>query len=107
MIKTPDILFITEANMWATLPDYLKYIHGYQLFVSQAMLLKHNYARIVLLDRKGIDITINENLMHEDISMIWFSLRYSARKTMNIRGVYREHQLLINPKPNPTLADSA
>ena len=105
--KSPDILFVSEANLWDTLPDTMRNINGYDLFIPQAMMQKHKYAQIVLLVRSGVDIQVKEELMHEDISMIWISLNYSPRKKMTIGGVYREHQHLFCPKPNPSLTDAA
>ena len=105
--KTPDILFVSEANMWKNLPDHMMEINGYQLHFPQAMMLKHEYARIVLLARDGIEIQIHNEMMHEDLSVIWLSLCYSARKRMMIGGIYREHRLLFKPKPNLTKTDRA
>ena len=68
---------------------------------------KHNYARLVMLVKDGVEVQIHEDLMHEYISVIWASLNYSSRKRMKVGGVYREHQLLLQSKPNPTLTDEA
>ena len=83
---TPDLIFISEANMWDSVPDYQRNIPGYKLFVPQAMMKKHKYARIVLLAREGLDIKIHEELMHQDISMMWVSVKYSDRKINEDRG---------------------
>ena len=105
--KTPDLLFVSEANLWDTLLDSMRNINGYDLVIPQAMMNKHKYARIVLLIRSGVEYQLKEELMHEDISMIWITLQYSPRKKMTIGGVYREHQHLFCPKPNPSLTDTA
>ena len=52
--KSPDILFISEANMWQSLPEDQRNIPGYQLHYPQAMMAKHGYARIVLLAKDGL-----------------------------------------------------
>ena len=104
---TPDMLFVTEANLFESLPDYQRYVEGYQIYIPEAMMRKHGYARIVLLVREGLDVHIHEELMHEDISVIWTNLKCSNRRSWKIGGVYREHQLLLKNKPNPTLAEGA
>ena len=105
--KSPDILFISEANMWGEVPDYQKKVNGYDLYIPEAMMAKHGYARLVLLAREGLEITIEEGMMHEDIYVIWLTMNYTKRKKNSIGGVYREHQLLFKEKPNPTKADPA
>ena len=105
--KLPDVIFISEANLFATLPDYQRKVEGYSMHIPESMMKKHAYVRLVMLVREGIEIEVHHELMHEDVSMIWASLKYSERKKMKIGGVYREHQLLMHPKPNPTLHDDA
>ena len=99
--RKPDILFITEANMWSSLVDSQRDIVGYQLYFPQAMMDRHNYARIVLLAKDGIDIKIHNKLMHEDLSVIWISLCYLGNKRMKIRGIYESTGYSFSP--NPTL----
>ena len=38
--KSPDILFITEANLWSSLPEVERKIAGYTLHYPQAMMTK-------------------------------------------------------------------
>ena len=68
---------------------------------------KHRYAIIVLLARQGIKLQIHNDIMHEDLAVIWLSVNYSVRKRMEIGGIYREHQHIFMPKPYPSLSDIA
>ena len=75
--------------MWDSLPDYERQISDYQLYIPEAIMLKHKYAGIILLVREGIDLKIHNEMMHEDIAAIWIGIQYSARKRMRSGGVYR------------------
>ena len=105
--KQPDLLFVSEANLWDNLDSSQIDIPGYNLHYPRAMMSKHNYARIVLLAKSELDIKIEDNLMHEDISAIWLSLSYAGNRKMKIGGIYREHRLLFQPDPNPTKTDAS
>ena len=105
--KQPDILFISEANLCENLEDNQIDIPGYKLHYPRAMMSKHKYARLVLLAREELEIQIEDNLMHEDISAIWLSLTYAGNRKMKIGGIYREHRLLFEPEPNLTKTDRA
>ena len=43
--KTPDLLFITEANLFDTLPEYQRHIQGYKMYIPEAMMRKHKYGK--------------------------------------------------------------
>ena len=105
--KSPDIILISEANLWRSLPEEERSIAGYNLHFPTAMMNKHGYARIVLLAKVGLEVEVHNDIMHEDLSVIWVSLKYSSRRKMKLGGIYREHQLLFQDKPNPTLTDAA
>ena len=68
---------------------------------------KHRYVRLVMLVREGINVKIHNELMHEDVAVIWASVGDGKSKILKIGGIYREHHVLLKQKPNPTLADSA
>ena len=53
--KTPDILYISEANLWGSVPDFEREINGYDMYIPKKMMNRHQYARIILLVRQGID----------------------------------------------------
>ena len=99
--KSPDLLYISEANLFDTVPEWERFITGYTLHLPLTM-GKHKYSRLVLLVKEGVDVEVQNNMMHEDLAMIWVSVKSGGRKIMKVGGVYREHQLLMKPKPNLT-----
>ena len=68
---------------------------------------KHNYARIILLARDELEIKIEENQMHEDISAIWISVNLCRKQKNENWGHLQEHRLLFKPEPNLTKTDRA
>ena len=105
--KDPDIIFISEANLYQDLPEYERQIRGYDMYLPDSMMIKHKYVRIVMLARTDLDVQIHPEYMHEDISIIWASINDSSKKKIMVGGVYREHRLLLQPKPNTTKTDTA
>ena len=54
--QSPDLLFISEANVMATLPEMERHVEGYTLPVHLLdTMTKHGYALIILLVKYGID----------------------------------------------------
>ena len=104
--KSPDVLFVTEANLLDTTPDHDRYIVGYEMHLPATM-TKHHYSRIVLLVKNGLNIKVHNEWMNEDIAVIWISVNNGSRGSLKIGGVYREHRLLFKPKPNMTKTDAA
>ena len=100
--KTPNLVFISEVNLLDTVPDYERHLDGYSMHLPNTM-SKHTIARIVLLVKMGIEVSIHREYMHEDVAAIWASVKNGGKKVMMIGGVYREHQMLLKQKPNPTL----
>ena len=107
LAKKPDILFVSEANLYDTLPIYMRQITGYELHFPEKMMEKHKYVRLVMLAKEGMEIELHPEWMHEDLSIIWASVQYSTRKKMRVGGVYREHRLLLQPQPNLTVSPMA
>ena len=104
--KSPDLLYISEANLMDTLQDFERQRDGYTLHLPSTM-QKHRYARLVLLVKDGVDVIIHNDLMHEYIAVMWVSVKNGRRKLMKIGGINCKHKLLWKPKPNPTSLDSA
>ena len=70
-------------------------------------MMKHKYARLVLLVKDGVNVKIHNNLMHEDLAVIWLSVLSGGKNVLKLGGLYREHQHLLMPKPNPSKSDQA
>ena len=83
--RTPDLLFISEANLMDTLPAEERNLPGYELLLPSTM-EKHKCARLVLLVREGINVTLNTKMMHEDVQVIWVSLNIGRRSNMKVGG---------------------
>ena len=88
--KTPDIIFLSEANLFQTLPEHLRQIEGYKLHLPLTM-SKHKYARLVLLVKDGVNIKIHKNLMHEDLAVIWLSVLSGGKSVLKLGGGYTEN----------------
>ena len=101
MDKTPDLLFITEANLWKNTPDELTHIDGYDMVLPDTM-NTCGYARIVLLIKPDITYKILHQYMDSWSASIWVQVGTKGRKPTRVGGIYREHHLLGYPTPNPT-----
>ena len=84
--QQPDLLFISEANLMASLPMEERKISGYNIHLPSTM-IKHKYARIVLLSKEGIDTQLHKNMMNDDIAVIWVSIKTNKRSNMIIGGI--------------------
>ena len=96
---SPDILFISEANMRNDLPVFEKEIDGYDLIVPKTA-ARYGHARLVLLIREEVEYKIIENWMNNDSATIWIRIVTKGRKPINIGGTYREHRIIMQPTPN-------
>ena len=104
--KSPDLLFLSEANLYKSLPENLRQVEGYSLHLPLTM-NKHHYSRIVLLVKNGVTVKIHPELMHEDLAVIWCSVMSGNKSVLKLGGVYREHRHLLKPKPNLSKTDQA
>ena len=93
--KTPDIIFLSEANLFQTLPEHLRQIEGYKLHLPLTM-IKHKYARLVLLVKDGVNIKIHKNLMHEDLAVIWLSVLSGGKSVLKLGGGVQGTPAFIN-----------
>ena len=91
--KSPDLCFITEANIWESLPDWERQIPGYFLIYPNTFKnLKH--VRIVLLVKNNMNVHILNDHMDIDIAMIWIKIGTTKKSSVIIGGLYREHSQL-------------
>ena len=87
---TPHICFISEANLFNGLENYLTNIQGYKLITTKSMSTM-GYSRLVLLVKHGVNIDIQEAMMDDTVASIWLKIRRRGCKTVTLGGVYREH----------------
>ena len=45
--------------------------------------------------------------MHEDVAVIWVSIKTKNRSSMIIGGIYREHRLLLTGRNNDSKTEAA
>ena len=96
---TPDVCFISEANLFNDKPDHLCMIEGYNLTKAKTT-ISLGYSRLVLLTKIGLVYTLEDKRMEEGISSIWLKVGGRGRKAVLICGVYREHKLIRQEEPN-------
>ena len=60
--KSPDFLFLSEANLYNSTADYESLIQGYKINKPLTVAI-HNHARLVLLSKDGIKFKILKYLM--------------------------------------------
>ena len=92
---SPDICFITEANMNNDIQEHFKVIQGYNMIFP---LTRDNpellYSRIIGLVKQDINVKVLTDHMSQDISSIWLKLIKKGPKKSIIGGTYREHRYL-------------
>ena len=90
---TPDLCFISEANLWQGTMAHEMEIPGHTMILPDTMSsLKH--ARIVLLVRDGINVEKIHHLMDPQVATIWVKAGFSKKHALRIGGIYREHHQL-------------
>ena len=63
----PDVCYISEANIYNGVPDYLCSIEGYTLMRAKTVRTL-GYSRLVMLTKEGLQYRLEEDRMEEDIS---------------------------------------
>ena len=58
LLRSPDIIYITEATLHQSVPEYARQIRGYQMFIPEDMMEKHEYVCIVMLVKDGIEVKL-------------------------------------------------
>ena len=101
----PDIIYISEANIFSGLLPELRIIEGYNLVVSRFMDTT-GYSRLALLIRDGFQAEVKEDWMQEDVASIWIQVKRRGYKTLTLGGIYREQKLLLQGYPNNSDEDN-
>ena len=100
--KVPDLLFISEANLMADIPDNQRRIDGYRLVLPLTMDTMQ-YSRIVLLVREGLEVEVLTEHMSDKLACIFVKLGQRGRKPLIVGGIYREQHLLLPGAPRGTI----
>ena len=91
----PDVIFLTEANLFKSDPDYCQEIEGYN--VVRPLTWDNpdlEYARIIMLVKPEVKFEVMTQHMEHDISSIWIKMARQGHKRLIIGGIYREHRHL-------------
>ena len=91
--NSPDILFISEANLDESTPSYDSIISGYDITLPKTV-TRNGTARLVLLTKENLDFELQENLMDDIFTSIWLNILRQGTKGFLVCGLYREHQYL-------------
>ena len=100
--KCPDLLYISEANLFLEDIGELDYkikIDGYNLHLPKSM-VDMQYSRIILLARENLEIQEMQELMDPSVASIWVKIGGRGRRNMFVGGIYREQTLLNQQDPN-------
>ena len=90
---SPDIIFISEANLEEETPPHESLIIGYNITMPKTV-TRNKTARLVLLTRENLDFKLREDLMDDIFTSIWIKISRPGAKSLLICGIYREHQYL-------------
>ena len=91
----PDIMYITEANLFLEDPDYSLVVEGYKLVKPKTWENPDlEYARIVMLIKTDISFELLADNMDHDISTIWVKIIRKGNRKLIVGGLYREHRHL-------------
>ena len=78
---SPDLLFISEANLFSDTPAHLTEIEGYKMTKSKTM-EGLNYSRILLLSREGLIFTTERDRMDRETSTIWIKIGSRGNRSL-------------------------
>ena len=89
---SPDICYISEANLWQNLDEIDMNIPGYSIHLPNTM-ISLGHARLVLLTRDNLNVKI---IPEEDkeAAMLWCKVGSGRKSAVLVGGIYRQHQLL-------------
>ena len=94
----PDIMVITEANMFCNEQDHLLNIEGYNIIKPKPWdnpQLK--YDRVIILIKLELNYTVLDEFMEPDTSAIWLNISRVGQRKLRVGAIYREHQFLKQP----------
>ena len=85
---SPDLLFISEANLRQNIPEEEKHITGYYI-ISPNTELSMGYSRLILLAREWVKLDIMDNCMSIDVPTIWVKIVTRGCKPLVVGSIYR------------------
>ena len=93
-----DIFIVSEVNLKTDLEDFEKDITGYEMILPKSA-QSHNFSRIVMLIKQGVQVEILDKFMDDLVAAIWIKIGAKGRKQITMCGIYREHKYIHNGAP--------
>ena len=97
----PDLVAISEANLYSTEDDHSTNIPGYELITTVDYGLT-GISRLVVLAKTDLNYTVMIEKMEPKIASIWLRFPRKGKKPLIVGALYREHHLLEQDLPNRT-----
>ena len=97
----PDILTISEANIFNENEEYECVIPGYTRYQPNT-LNSMGYCRIAVLAKNELQVETIDTLMRDDTATVWLKMRRRGQRNLIIGSIYREQTLLKQQDPNLT-----
>ena len=97
----PDLCYVSEANLWSNLEPHERELEGHSLVLPNTMAtLQH--ARLVIIVKDGIEVTVLNQFMEKDLASIWVMVGTPGKKSLRVGGTYRQHKILGQDYSNTT-----
>ena len=93
---SPDLLFISEANLYEATAECETIIQGYNIHKPKTVSIS-NLSRLVLLSKDNLEINIESQLMDNTVASIWVKISKHGARRVLVGGIYREHRYLDQP----------
>ena len=87
-LHKPDLLYISEANLYEMTPELETRITGYQI-IKPFTVEVHTLSRLVLLVRDGTEVQLEKDLMDNLVTSIWVKVPGQGTSNILIGGIYR------------------
>ena len=91
--RKPDLMLISEANVFLSDLDHELVTPGYTLQKTKTWDEVGN-CRLVALVRDSLKLETADSWMDGNISSIWYNISSRWCKTLYLGGIYREHTIL-------------
>ena len=91
--KSPELLFISEANLWDDLSPEDRYIKDYEIHYPNTM-DNLSHSRLILLAKPNLNLQIMTEKVNKEAAMIWCKIGSTKKASVVIGGLYRQHLLL-------------
>ena len=81
----PQVLFISEANLYSTVPEYKTVIECYDLYKTKSF-ESMGCSRLVMLVENFFEFKMLENHMEDSVASLWIEIKTKGRKKSKLAG---------------------